>query len=47
MVEVFDRLLQPDSDEQADNDGRDVNEEIFPCRAANPSSAISFPSSAT
>ena len=30
MVEVLDRLFQPDGDEQADNDGRDVNEELFP-----------------
>ena len=30
MVDVLDRLLQPDGDEQTENDGCDVNEELFP-----------------
>ena len=41
MVEVlFDRLLQPDGDEQADNDGRDVNEELFPENGRRPSAGL-------
>ncbi len=30
MVEVFDGLLEADGDEQADDDGGDVDEEVFP-----------------
>jgi len=30
MMEVFDGLLETDGDEQTDDDGRDVDEEVFP-----------------
>ena len=30
VVEVFDRLFKSDGDEQADDDGGDVNEEVSP-----------------
>lgn len=31
FVEVDDRLLKADGDEQANDDGGDVNQEVFPC----------------
>jgi hypothetical protein len=30
MVDVFDGLLEADGDEQTDDDGGDVDEEVFP-----------------
>jgi hypothetical protein len=31
MMKEFDRLLETDGDEQSNDDGRYVNEEVLPC----------------